>query len=72
MFTALVLICTTDMYNPNDCASVMSKQLYDTYDECVISLAESYEAGVFTFETPSGKIADIKAYRCINWIEEKA
>lgn len=72
MFTALVLICTTDMYNATECISIMSKQLYNTQDECVISLAESYESGVFTFKTPGGKIASLKEYRCINWIEEKA
>lgn len=72
MFTALVLICTTDMYSMDKCIAVMANEMFRTEEECVIKLATDYTEGLFTFTTKNGKLAELKEYKCINWIEEKA
>ena len=62
MWTALVLVCVTNLKDTDNCYSVMAPALFKTEIECVESIARALNAGIFKSSN-----MDFVEYLCYDW-----
>lgn len=72
MFTAIVLVCASNMKTPDNCYVYTNEILFETHKICEKNIVESVSAGVFNYYDEMTREKHlVKDYFCVNWKAER-
>lgn len=72
MFSAIVLVCVSNMKTPSHCYTYTNEVLHLSYDECDRTTREAIDSNMFYyFDEMRNEVHVVKDYYCVNWKAER-
>lgn len=68
MFTAIVLVCAGEFKTPQNCVTILNRNLFTTQNECQLAIEEVISNRIFDYYDETRNVMHtVKDYACVNW-----